>query len=158
MRIQPRFMQPVKILIKQKQGYEDIPLPRYASDGASGMDIRAAVDQDINIEPGDITLIPTGLFMSIPEGFEAQIRPRSGLALHHGISILNAPGTIDSDYRGEVGIIIANIGKKPFKVSRNDRIAQMVIQKVEKGILVETTELPESSRGSGGFGHSGLAG
>jgi dUTP pyrophosphatase len=151
-------MNPVKILVKIKEGFEDIPLPEYASEWSSGMDIRAAVDKEVNLDPGDISLVPTGLFMAVPDGYELQIRPRSGLALHHGISILNSPGTIDSDYRGEIGIIVANFGKKPFKIQRSDRIAQIVIQKVEKGQFVQSHELPETERGSGGFGHTGFAG
>jgi len=151
-------MDPVKILVKRKEGCEDISLPDYASEHASGMDIRAAVDQAINLEPGAISLIPTGLYMAVPRGHEIQVRPRSGLALHHGISILNSPGTIDSDYRGEIGIILANFGKKTFIINRNDRIAQLVIQKVEKCLFVQSDELPETMRGSGGFGHTGCAG
>ena len=150
-------MLPVEILIKQKAGYEDIPLPHYSSDGASGMDIRAAVDREIQIQPGEISLIPTGLFMAVPEGFEIQVRPRSGLALHHGISILNSPGTIDSDYRGEISIIIANLGEKPYKINRCDRIAQIVVQKIEKGVFIKSEKLHETRRGTGGFGHTGSA-
>ena len=122
------------------------------------MDICAAVDQDVLIEPGEISLIPTGLYMAVPDGFELQVRPRSGLALNHGISILNSPGTIDSDYRGEIGIILANLGKKTFNIRRGDRIAQIVLQKTEKCIFIQTSDLPESQRGEGGFGHSGRAG
>ena len=150
-------MDPVKILFKQKSGFEDIPLPQYASNGASGMDIRAALDQEINIKPGEISLIPTGLYMAVPEGYEIQVRPRSGLALNYGISILNSPGTIDSDYRGEIGIIIANQGNVPFKICRSDRIAQLVVQKVEKCVFIQTDKLPETPRGAGGFGHTGFA-
>jgi len=151
-------MLPVKIMIKQKEGNEDIPLPQYSSEGAVGMDIRAAIENEVRIHPGEITLIPTGLFMAVPNGYELQVRPRSGMALHHGITILNSPGTIDPDYRGEIGIIIANLGKNPYKISRGDRIAQIVVKKVERGVLVKTDQLPETKRGAGGFGHTGSAG
>ena len=114
-------MHPLKILIKKKAGFEDIPLPEYSSEGASGMDLRAAIDKPMEILPGETLLIPTGLFMAIPLGFEGQIRPRSGLALKYNIFILNTPGTIDSDFRGEVSIILTNFGKNPFHIMRGDR-------------------------------------
>ncbi|NCO59028.1 MAG: dUTP diphosphatase [Deltaproteobacteria bacterium CG_4_8_14_3_um_filter_51_11] len=128
----------------------------HASSGSSGMDVRAWPDEPITLDPGDIRLIPTGIALSIPEGFEAQVRPRSGLALKNGIGILNAPGTIDSDYRGEIGIILINLGKDSFTVSRGDRIAQIVIASVCKAELMEVSCLDETERGAGGFGHSGI--
>ena len=119
------------------------------------MDIRAAVEEPVELQPGDIRLIPTGLAISLPQGFEAQIRPRSGLALRHGIGMVNSPGTIDNDYRGEIGIILINWGKSPFVVRNGDRIAQMTISRVYRANIEETDELDETRRGSGGFGHTG---
>lgn len=149
-------MEPIPIKIKKLEHYTDLPMPDYASEGASGMDLRACIDQTVRLAPGDIRLIPTGLAVAIPQGYEAQIRPRSGLALHHGIGMLNAPGTIDSDYRGEVGIILVNWGSHPFTISRGDRIAQMVIAKVVKANLMAVEDLDDTVRGTGGFGHSGV--
>ena len=135
----------------------DLPFPKYESEGASGMDIRAAVKGPVLLEPGQIGLIPTGLIVSIPPGYEGQIRPRSGLALKHGIGMVNAPGTIDSDYRGEIGIILINWGPKPFTIKRGDRIAQMVIGKVYRAHIVHVDKLNTTRRGEGGFGHSGVS-
>lgn len=120
------------------------------------MDIRAAVMGEITLKPGEIKLIPTGLSVSIPKGYEGQIRPRSGLALHNGIGIVNSPGTIDSDYRGEIGIILINWGRKPFTIKRGDRIAQMAITRIYQARIVETDHLDTTRRGEGGFGHSGI--
>ena len=120
------------------------------------MDIRACVEDPVSLNPGEIKLIPTGLRISTPPGYEAQIRPRSGLALNHGIGIVNSPGTIDSDYRGEVGIILINWGENSFIIKRGDRIAQMVISKVYKADILETEDLDATPRGEGGFGHSGI--
>lgn len=131
-------------------------MPAYASEGASGMDIRACVEAPVLLQPGETRLIPTGLTVSVPQGYEAQMRPRSGLALHHGIGMLNAPGTIDSDYRGEVGVILVNWGRNPFQVRRGDRIAQMVLSKVYRAEWREVEDLDETPRGMGGFGHSGV--
>lgn len=150
-------MDQIRINIKPLEHHEGLPLPAYASDGASGMDIRACVDSPVTINPGEIRLIPTGLAVSIPAGYEAQIRARSGLALKHGIGMVNSPGTVDSDYRGEVGVILINWGKAPFVVRRGDRIAQMVISKVCRAEVVATQELAPTARGTGGFGHSGIA-
>ncbi|MFI5252293.1 MAG: dUTP diphosphatase [Bacteroidota bacterium] len=133
----------------------DVPLPKYATEGSSGMDIYAAVMKDVVMQPGETTLIPSGFKIEIPAGYEAQVRPRSGLALKHGIGILNAPGTIDSDYRGEVGIILTNYGKKEFTVKRGERIAQLVIMPVTKAAWVEVSDINETLRGAGGFGHTG---
>lgn len=135
--------------------FNDIPLPVYATDGSAGMDVRAAIDEKIILESGKIDLIPTNLIVEIPIGFEIQVRPRSGLAIKHGIGLLNSPGTIDSDYRGEVKIILFNFSKEDFVINRGDRIAQLVLSKVYKADLLENSNLSDSSRGSGGFGHTG---
>ena len=148
-------MDTVSVKVKRLSNAENLPLPQYETDGASGLDLRAAVVGKRVIKPGQIALIPTGICLSIPSGFEGQIRPRSGLALKHGICLLNSPGTIDSDYRGEVGIILANLGSQPFVVKRGDRIAQLVIAQVAKAHLDLVEELDETERGTGGFGHTG---
>jgi dUTP pyrophosphatase len=119
------------------------------------LDLRAAVKEDLAIHPGEIKLVPTGIAVSIPQGYEGQIRPRSGLALRYGIGMVNSPGTIDSDYRGEIGLILINWGSEPFLIRRGDRIAQMVIAPVSKAEVIEADELESTSRGEGGFGHSG---
>jgi dUTP pyrophosphatase len=147
----------ISIYIKRMEHSRDLPFPKYESEGASGMDIRAAVKGPVLLEPGQIGLIPTGLIVSIPPGYEGQIRPRSGLALNHGIGMVNAPGTIDSDYRGEIGIILINWGPKPFTIKRGDRIAQMVIGKVYRAHIVHVDKLDTTRRGEGGFGHSGVS-
>jgi dUTP pyrophosphatase len=149
-------MEKIRVKIKKSSGNEDIPLPDYMSPNAAGMDLHAAVKKETVLNPGDIKLISTGFSVAIPPGFEAQIRPRSGLALKHGVSLLNAPGTIDADYRGEVGIILINLGKSPFLVKRGDRIAQMIINKVYQAHLELTSELSSTERNEGGFGHTGI--
>jgi dUTP pyrophosphatase len=133
----------------------DIPLPRYMTPDSAGMDICAAVDADTVLNPGQIALLPTGLAMALPRGFEVQIRPRSGLAVRHGIGLINSPGTIDADYRGEVMIALVNLGQTAYTVRRGDRIAQMVLQRVHQARLEEVTALDATDRGSGGFGHTG---
>ena len=148
-------MKNITVAVKIKEGCEDLPLPKYQSEYASGMDLLAAVEQDVTLEPGQIKLIPTGLYISVPSGFEAQVRPRSGLALKHGITVVNAPGTIDSDYRGEVGVILGNVGREPFRIERGMRIAQMVFQQVVQGGWEVVPELDDTVRGEGGFGHTG---
>jgi len=125
------------------------------TDHAAGMDVCAACDDDVTISPGEIRLIPCGFYMAVPVGFEAQVRPRSGLALKHGIMLPNAPGTIDADYRGEVCVILGNVGAEPFTVRRGMRIAQMVLAPVTRATVAEVDELPETQRGEGGFGHTG---
>ncbi len=145
----------LEILISQEQDCEDIPLPEYQSENAAGADIRAAVDSPVNLKPGMIKLIPTGLRMSIPHGYEGQVRPRSGLALKHGIGVLNSPGTIDSDYRGPVGIILYNAGPDNFVIHRGDRIAQLVIAKHERASFLLKESLDTSRRGESGFGSTG---
>ena len=149
-------MAEVTIQFTRKPGTEDVPLPRYMSEHASGMDVCAAVEAPLTLEPGDIRLVPTGLSVAIPPGYEIQVRPRSGLALKHGLTIVNAPGTIDSDYRGEVGVILANIGRQPFTVERGMRIAQLVVQSVVRAEMVERASLEDTSRSGGGFGHTGV--
>lgn len=146
----------LKLEIKRLPGSEDMTLPGYETEGASGLDLRAAVREPLTLHPGEIRLIPTGLAVSIPRGYEGQIRPRSGLALKHGIGMVNAPGTIDSDYRGEIGLILVNWGREPFVVRRGDRIAQMVLAAVVKAEVVEVDALEATARGDGGFGHSGV--
>jgi len=135
---------------------EDIPLPAYATPGSAGIDLHAAVDSDIVLKPGERKLIPTGLRVAIPDGCEGQIRPRSGLALRNGIGVVNSPGTIDSDYRGPVQVILINQGEQPFTVRRGDRIAQLVVSPVVRARLVESDSLPETTRNEGGFGHTGV--
>ncbi len=134
---------------------EGLDLPDYASPGSAGMDLRAAIDGQITLNPGEIRLVTTGLRIAVPQGYEAQVRPRSGLALKHGITIPNAPGTIDADYRGVVQVILANMGHEPFAIHRGDRIAQMVIAPVTRAEVHRIDELDETGRGDGGFGSSG---
>ena len=149
-------MEPVNVKIKRINGlFNDIPLPAYATEGSSGMDLRAAVEEDFILKSGKFALIPTNLSVEIPYGYEIQVRPRSGLAAKNGISVLNTPGTIDSDYRGEVKVILFNFGQDDFIIKRGERIAQMVLAKVYLARLVESDELNNSSRGEGGFGHTG---
>ena len=149
-------MSGISIRIKREPGCGDLPLPSYQTSGASGMDLCAAVEGDVALPPGERKLISTGIRISVPEGFEAQVRPRSGLAFKHGIGVLNAPGTVDSDYRGVVSVILFNSGKEPFTIKRGDRIAQMVIQKVVKAEWIESDDLDETERKSGGFGSTGV--
>jgi len=148
-------MDRVILKVKRLGNNTNLPLPSYQSDGSSGLDLCAAVSNNLTLQPGDIQLIPTGLSISLPEGYEAQIRPRSGLALRYGLGFVNAPGTIDADYRGEIGVIAINWGKKPLTIKRGERIAQMVIHTVSRAIVEEVNELDTTSRGEGGFGHSG---
>jgi dUTP pyrophosphatase len=132
-----------------------LDLPAYATPAAAGLDLLAAVDRETVIPPGGRALIPTGIAVALPEGYEAQVRPRSGLALRHGVTVLNSPGTIDADYRGEVGVILINLGSEPFAVTRGMRVAQLVVSAVTRIGWTEATALPESGRGSGGFGSTG---
>jgi len=147
----------VKVKVKRVRGDQDreIPLPRYMTKRSAGMDLFAAVDGEVTLDPGERKLIPTGLALSIPEGYEGQVRPRSGLALQDGIGLVNAPGTIDADYRGEVGVLLINFGRKPFQVKRGDRIAQLVIVPVCQAVLELAEELDTTPRSGGGFGHTG---
>jgi len=146
----------ITIRIKRLNGHDHIALPAYATEGSAGMDLRADVKDAVVLNPGEIRLIPTGLAIAIPPGYEAQIRPRSGLALKHGIGMVNSPGTIDSDYRGEIGLIMINWGADSFTIKRGDRIAQMTIAKIYRATVVEVAALDDSKRGEKGFGHSGI--
>ena len=147
----------VSITIQQAPHAAGLPLPAYQTAHAAGLDLTAAVADDapLTLEPGRSALVPTGLHIALPEGFEAQVRPRSGLAAKHGVTVLNAPGTIDADYRGEIGVLLINHGQAPFVIRRGERIAQMVIAKVEKALWQSVDTLPDSARGTGGFGSTG---
>lgn len=148
-------MNRVCIKYRKSPHARDIPSPQYMTEGSSGMDLYAAIDKQITIEPGQTCLVDTGVQIAIPEGYEGQIRPRSGLALKYGITVLNSPGTIDSDYRGEIKIILINLGKEPYIIKRGERIAQIVFQSITKASLEEVEDLPCTERGDGGFGHTG---
>jgi len=150
----------MKISIRRLTNGEGLPLPAYASAGAAGLDLYAALPagQKLVLEPGARDLIPTGVQIALPDGYEAQIRPRSGLAVEHGATVLNAPGTIDSDYRGEVKALLINHGGQPFEITRGMRIAQLVVAPVTRAQLVEAEELDETARGAGGFGSTGMGG
>jgi dUTP pyrophosphatase len=132
-----------------------VPLPAYATEAAAGVDLLAAVSEPVELVPGARRLIPTGISIALPPGFEAQVRPRSGLALKHGVTLLNSPGTIDADYRGEIGVILINLGEAPFRLQRGDRIAQLILAPVAKLAWRESGDLPSSLRGAGGFGSTG---
>jgi dUTP pyrophosphatase len=132
---------------------EPLPLPAYATEGSAGLDLRA--DVAVSLAPGERAMVPTGITLAIPAGYEGQVRPRSGLAAREGVTCLNTPGTIDSDYRGEVSVILVNLGQRPVSLARGDRIAQLVIARVERAEMVESPELPKTVRGDGGFGHTG---
>ena len=148
-------MEEIKVEVAHIAGSEDMSLPKYMTEHASGMDLLAAVKEDIVLKPCEIKLVPTGVQIAIPPGYEGQVRPRSGLALKHGISIVNSPGTIDADYRGEVGVILVNLGKEDFLIRRGDRIAQLVINNVARADLVYVDKLAQTFRNAGGFGHTG---
>jgi dUTP pyrophosphatase len=145
----------LRVSIKRLTGNTDLPLPTYQSEGAVGMDVHAAINDEVAIKPGEVASIPCGFSIAVPEGYEGQIRPRSGLAAEHGISIPNSPGTIDPDYRGEVKILLINYGSEPFVVKRGMRIAQMLILPVPRVEWIEVSELPATTRAEGGFGHTG---
>ncbi|MFH2033114.1 MAG: dUTP diphosphatase [Candidatus Margulisiibacteriota bacterium] len=146
----------IKVQVKRLPHHENLPLPRYMSDHAAGMDLYAAVNDDTIIGPGAWKLVPTGIAIALPPGYEAQVRPRSGLALKQGVSVLNTPGTIDADYRGEVGVILVNHNQEDLVVKRGDRIAQMVIKEFVRIEFDDVDELVETDRGAGGFGHTGV--
>jgi dUTP pyrophosphatase len=148
----------VRVAIARLPGARDLPLPRRATPGSAGYDLCAAVDSALELAPGERALVPTGFAIALPEGYEGQVRPRSGLALRHGIVLPNAPGTIDSDYRGELMVIVQNLGDAPFTIRRGDRIAQLVIAAVAHAEWDERSALDATLRGSGGFGHSGGSG
>ena len=145
----------VTLELKRLEHGRDLPLPAYQSDLAAGLDLYAAVETPLSLAPGARALVPTGLAMALPAGFEAQVRPRSGLAAKHGITVLNTPGTIDADYRGEVKVILINLGSEPFVIKRGERIAQLVVAPVTQGLFKTVTSLDETERGSGGFGSTG---
>ena len=147
----------VKVKIRRIRADRDreIPLPKYMTEHSSGMDLCAAVEGEISLEPGERKLIPTGIALSIPAGYEGQVRPRSGLALRAGVTLVNTPGTIDADYRGEVGVLLINLGRQPFKVKRGDRVAQLVIAPVLQATVELVDELDDTPRSAGGFGHTG---
>lgn len=145
---------PIRVPIRRLPG-NDLPLPSRATSHSAGYDLRACITDTLTILPGDRTLVPTGVAIALPEGFEAQIRPRSGMAARWGLTMLNTPGTIDADYRGEVKALAVNLGKEPVVIRRGDRIAQMIITRLPSTALAEVESLPESSRGEGGFGHTG---
>jgi dUTP pyrophosphatase len=146
----------MKLSVMRLQHARDLPLPAYATSGSAGLDLLAANEIDLELAPGARLAVPCGIALALPEGFEAQVRPRSGLALHSGITVLNTPGTIDSDYRGEVKAILVNLGNAPFRIARGTKIAQLVIARHERAELNEVDELPASARGAGGFGSTGM--
>jgi dUTP pyrophosphatase len=149
------LLEPI-IAIRRLPHGEGLSLPAYATPGSVGLDLAAAVAGEIVLEPGERVLIPTGLTMALPAGFEAQVRPRSGLALKHGVTVLNAPGTVDADYRGEVSVLLVNFGRERFAVHRGDRVAQMIVAPVARASLTEVANLPPSERGAGGYGSTGV--
>ncbi|HUH65724.1 MAG TPA: dUTP diphosphatase [Syntrophales bacterium] len=148
------MIEEVGVHIQKLPGCFDISLPRYMTEKAAGMDIYAAVAEDETIQPGERKMIPSGIAIALPEGYEAEIRPRSGLAIKKGVTLVNAPGTIDADYRGEIGILLINHGAEPFVIKRGDRIAQMVVHRVCKVSWIESKELDATPRSDGGFGHT----
>ncbi len=145
----------VQIRIKRLRKDRSLPLPQYMTHGSSGMDLYAYLEEEITLQPGERKLIPTGISVAIPEGLEGQIRPRSGLAVQHGIGVVNSPGTIDADYRGEICVLLINFDQSPFTIRHGDRIAQMVISRVFRAVFEELDELPPTGRQKGGFGHTG---
>jgi dUTP pyrophosphatase len=145
----------VEVLVRRLPEALDLPLPLKATAHAAGFDLRARVDGEIVIGPGERTIVPSGIAIALPDGYEAQVRPRSGLALRRGLTLLNTPGTVDADYRGEIGVILINLGDEPVRIERGERIAQLVVQRVPRVALTEVDELPTTERGSGGFGHTG---
>jgi dUTP pyrophosphatase len=151
-------MTPVEVAVRRLPHAADLPLPAYATAQSAGMDLLAAVENEIVLLPGERRLIPSGLAIALPAGYEAQVRPRSGLALKHGVTCLNTPGTIDADYRGEIGVILVNLGQEPFTVTRGSRIAQLVVAAVARAAWRPVEMLEQSLRGDGGFGSTGLEG
>ncbi len=151
-------MTPVEVAVRRLPHAADLPLPSYATAQSAGMDLLAALEDEIVLAPGERRLIPSGLAIALPAGYEAQVRPRSGLALKHGVTCLNTPGTIDADYRGEIGVILVNLGQEPFCITRGSRIAQLVVAAVDRATWRPVEMLEESARGDGGFGSTGLEG
>ena len=150
-------MNPISVPIEREAGAEDLPLPRYATAGAAGMDLHAAINEDLSLAPGERILVSTGIRVALPEGFEGQIRPRSGLALKHGLALVNSPGTVDSDYRSTIKVLLLNLGREPIHIKRGDRIAQLVVAPVLRVEWAEMSSdtLPETARGENGFGSTG---
>ena len=148
-------MAAVRVAIARLPGAGDLPLPTYATKGSAGCDLHAAVEGERTLAPGERALIGTGFRIALPAGYEAQVRPRSGLALKHGLTLLNSPGTIDADYRGEIGVVLVNLGREPVRIERGDRIAQLVVQRLPQVVVSPVQDLPGSDRGAGGFGHTG---
>ena len=148
--------EPLTVAITREPGCEDLPLPAYETEHAAGMDLRAAVREPVTLAPYERAAVPTGLRIALPPGMEAQIRPRSGLALRHGITMLNTPGTIDADYRGEITLIVINLGQESYTIQRGDRVAQMIIAPVTRVEWRQVAALDTTERGDGGFGHTGL--
>jgi dUTP pyrophosphatase len=148
-------MVPITVRVKRMPGTDDLPLPAYQTAGAAGMDLVAAVADPVDIAPGDVKAVPTGIAVAVPDGYEAQVRARSGLALRHGLMLVNGPGTVDADYRGEVMVILGNVGRETYVVRRGTRIAQMVVAPVARAALDVVAELDDTARGAGGFGHTG---
>ncbi len=144
-----------EVLFSRVPEGRDLPVPERATAQAAGFDLRARVDDSMELLPGARGVVPTGIAIALPPGFEAQVRPRSGLAIKHGLSVINAPGTVDSDYRGEIRVLLINLGHEPVRIRRGDRIAQLVVQRLPRIVLRETRELPRTVRGAGGFGHTG---
>ena len=145
----------VEVLLKRLPHGQDLPLPRRATEDAAGFDLHACLEEDLQILPGTRALVPSGLAIQLPVGYEAQVRPRSGLAIKHGLSLLNSPGTIDADYRGEIAAVMVNLGQEPVTIRRGDRIAQLIVQALPRVRFREVSELEETVRGAGGFGHTG---
>jgi len=146
---------PVEIRLRRLPEAADLPLPCRATELAAGFDLHARVEGELELAPGGRSLVPTGVAIALPPGYEAQVRPRSGLALREGLTLLNSPGTVDADYRGEIGVVLVNLGGAPVRIRRGQRIAQLVVQRLPEVRLVEVERLPRSSRGAGGFGHTG---
>ena len=145
----------VSLHVRRLPGSEDLPAPGAATRDSAGLDLRACIAGPIELAPGARQLVPTGIAVALPPGFEGQVRPRSGLALRHGLTLVNSPGTVDSDYRGEIGVILINLGAEPVRIARGDRIAQLVVQQLPRVRVALVDALPDSARGSGGFGHTG---
>ena len=145
----------IKVLVKRMPHGQDLPMPGYMSEQAAGMDLYAAVTDDYLLQPGEFKLVPTGIAIALPPGFEGQIRPRSGLAINYGVTLLNTPGTIDADYRGEIKLILINLGKNEYRLKRGERVAQLIIQAISRVSMDEVDNLPQTFRGEGGFGHTG---
>lgn len=149
-------MSQIAVAVKQLEHGKDIDLPQYATSQSAGLDLCAAINADIILQPGERKLVPTGLSIALPDGYEAQVRPRSGLAFKNGVTVLNTPGTIDADYRGEIGVILVNLGQEPFTITRGMRIAQMIISQYTQIKWSQVEDLEETARGAGGFGSTGL--